>query len=142
MKNKIIVCSLCLAVAAIFAGCATSGMQAGDSAYTKSPYLVVDDPILADQIHIVSVSHDMVGDMMRALVTMKSNRHRSLRVQYRISWYNAQGMEIDPQGKTYRDLIIEGKDAVSVTGMAPSPAATEFKIRVRKVKPFKIDNLD
>lgn len=123
------------------AGCSTSGMQAGDSTYTDSPYLVVDDPVLADQVSIVKVGHDMVGDMMRAQASLKSNRDRSLQLQYRFSWYDANGMEIDTQGKAYRDIILEGKDAVSVTSMAPSPAAQEFKIRVRKVKAFKIDNI-
>ena len=123
-------------------GCATAGIQAGDASYSSSPYLIVDDPSLADQISVVRVSHDIVGDIMRAHVTLKSNRARSLRIQYRFSWYDANGMEIDGTGKPYRDLIIEGKDAVSVTSMAPSPYAQEFKIRVRKVKSVKIDNLN
>lgn len=123
------------------AGCATSGLQAGNADYMSSPYLVVDDLVLADQISIVRVDRDIVGETMRAHVTLKSNRARSLRLLYRFSWYDANGMEIDGGGKPYRDLIIEGKDAVSVTSMAPSPYAREFKIRVRKVKPIKIENL-
>lgn len=125
----------------LFSGCSTAGLQAGDSSDTMSPYLLVDDPSLADQISIAKVAHDRVGDIMRANVTLKSNRMRSLRLQYRFSWYDANGMEIDGTGKPYRDLILEGKDAVPVSSVAPSPYATEFKVRVRKVKSIKINNL-
>jgi len=122
-------------------GCSTAGIQAGDSSATMSPYLLVDDPSLADQISVVKVAHDNVGDIMRAVVTLKSNRDRSLRIQYRFSWYDQNGMEIDGSGKTYRDLILRGHDAVPVTSVAPSPYATEFKIRIQKVKSIKIENL-
>lgn len=130
-----------MALALWLSGCSTSGLQAGDSAYTNSSYLVVEDPLFADQISIVRVDHDMVGDIMRAHVSLKSNRNRSLQIRYRFTWYDGQGMEVDPSGKPYRDLIIEGKDTVAVTSMAPSPQAREFKIRVHKVKAIKIENI-
>jgi uncharacterized protein YcfL len=133
---------LLLAAALVAGGCATSGMIAGDSSYTSSPYLLVDDPVLASQVSITGVDHTPVGDLVQATVTLKSNRHRSLHVQYRFSWYDEAGREIDPGGKPYRDLILEGKDAVPVSSVAPSPAAKEFKIRVRKLKSLKINNLN
>jgi hypothetical protein len=34
--------------------------------------------------------------------------------------------------KTYRNLILEGRDAVTVTGVANSPAAVSSKLRVRE----------
>jgi uncharacterized protein YcfL len=122
-------------------GCSTAGIRAGDSSATNEPYLIVDDPSIGDQISIVKVAHDHVGEIMRANVTLRNNRSRSLQMQYRISWFDANGMEIDGQGKPYRDVVIEGKDTINVTGVAPSPAATEFKIRVRKLKAVKIQNI-
>ena len=122
-------------------GCATAGLQAGDASYSSSPYLIIDDPSLANQISIVRVGHDRVGQLMRGHATLQSNRSRSLQIQYRFSWYDANGMEIDGTGQPYRNLIIEGRDTVPVTSVAPSPHAEEFKIRVRKVKSVRIDNL-
>ncbi len=125
----------------LLAGCRTAGLQAGDAGYASSPYVVLDDPSLANQISIVNVAHDKVGKLMRAHVTLKSNRARSLRLRYRFSWYDTNGMEIDGTGQPYRDLIIQGRDAVSVTSVAPSPYAEEFKISVRKVRALRIENI-
>lgn len=144
MKNRIknvMQAIFAMAAIALAAGCSTAGLRAGDSSQTNEPYLIVDDPSIGDQISIVKVAHDVVGEIMRANITLQNNRSRSLQIQYRISWFDANGMEIDGQGKPYRDLVIEGKDTVNVTGVAPSPAATEFKIRVRKLKPIKIENI-
>ncbi|HMP72486.1 MAG TPA: YcfL family protein [Kiritimatiellia bacterium] len=141
MKTKWIAAGVLAVAASLWQGCATAGLQAGDSSYGSSPYLVADDPQLADQITIVTVSHDFVGDLMRAHVTMRSNRGRSLQIQYRFSWYDANGMEIDPASRPYRDVTLQGRDTVSVNSVAPSPHAAEFKIRVRKVKLFKIENI-
>lgn len=123
------------------AGCATSGVVAGDASYSENPYVIVDDPVFHDQVSVVSVDHEFRGNLMRALVTLKSNRHRSLWIQYKFSWYDAKGIEIDPGKKPYRDLTIEGKDSITATSMAPSPEAKEFKIRIRKVKALKINNI-
>jgi hypothetical protein len=41
-------------------------------------------------------------------------------------------MEIDPQTKTYRNLILEGHDAVTVSGVANSPLAVSSKLRIRE----------
>lgn len=135
------VCLLLSGMLIAFTGCSTAGLQSGDSSEAMNPYLLVDDPSLADQISIAKVAHDQVGDIMRATVTLKSNRKRSLQLQYRFSWYDQNGMEIDGSGKTYRTLTLRGKDAVPVTSVAPSPYATEFKIRVQKVKAVKVENI-
>ncbi len=132
---------LIIATLSATTGCSTAGLQAGDSSLTNDPYLLIDDSTFGRQIAIVKVAHDYVGELMRANVTLKSNRGRSLLMQYRFSWYDSNGMEIDGRGQPYRDLIIEGRDTVNVTSVAPSPAATEFKIRVRKVKAIRIENI-
>jgi uncharacterized protein YcfL len=120
--------------ALLVGGCSTTaGVQAGASSYTEQSYLIVDNPRLADQVTVSQVSHDMVGEIMRGHATLKSNRGRTLRLKYRFSWYDGNGMELDSTGKPYRDLILEGKDAVPVTSMAPSPHAREFKIRIREI---------
>lgn len=130
-----------LTVLLALSGCATAGLRAGDSSLTNDPYVIVDSPSFGNQISIVKVAHDFVGQVMRANITIQNNRSRSLQIQYRISWFDANGMEIDGQGKPYRDVVIEGKDTINVTGVAPSPAAKEFKIRVRKLKAIKIENI-
>jgi len=116
-------------------GCSTTtkGIQAGAASYAD-PYLIVNDSMLARQISVVSVDYDTVGDLARGTVTIRSNRDRTPPLQYRFSWYDKAGREIDPKGQPYQTLLIQGHDAVTVSSVAPHPSAEEFKIRVQRVR--------
>ena len=111
-------------------GCSTAGVVAGAGAGESSTYILADSKSLADRVIVAAVERDMVGDLMRAHVTLKSARDRTLHIQYKFSWFDAAGVEIDPGSKPYRDLILEGRDGASITSIAPSPDAKEFKIRI------------
>lgn len=130
-----------LVMALVGAGCATSGTVAGASSYTDSPYVIIEDATLASQVTVVGVEHQMVGELMKAHVTIRSNRHRSLMLRYKVSWYDESGVEIDPGSKPYRTAVLPGKDSLSITSMAPNPSAKEFKFRLEKVKAIKIENI-
>jgi uncharacterized protein YcfL len=63
---------------------------------------------------------------------LASTRHARVRVDYRICWFDVNGMEIDGDTKPYRSLILEGRDAVTVTGVANSAAGVSSKLRIRE----------
>ena len=96
-----------------------------------STLVLEDSTRLKDQVRVLRVNYDEVNGLKRAHVTLASTKHRRLFVHYRIAWFDANGMELDPDSKTYRDLILEGRDAVTVTGVANSAAAVSSKLRVR-----------
>jgi len=125
----------------LLSGCSTAGTIAGDSATGQNPYILAYDSSFARQVSVVDVAHHTVGDLMQAQVTLRSNRNRSLLLTYKFAWFDATGLEIDPQSKPYRSLTIEGRDGVTVSSVAPNPQATEFKMKVRKVKSLKIQNI-
>lgn len=133
--------ALSLAGAAILTGCSTAGTVAGDSATGENPYILAYDSSFARQVSVVDVGHHTVGDLMQAQVTLRSNRNRSLLITYKFAWFDATGIEIDPESKPYRTMTIEGKDGVTVSSVAPNPQATEFKMKVRKIKALKIPNI-
>ena len=81
---------------------------------------------------VTKTTYDEVNGLKRVHITLVSDRSKRLRVDYRICWFDANGMELDPQTKTYRNLIIEGRDEVTVTGVANSPAAVSSKVRIRE----------
>ena len=126
----LIIGAICLMTVA--GGC-TTGNVGGGASYTDSKYLIIHDQILASQVDLVTVNHEMMDNgLMRAYVTLRSNRYRTLNLQYRFSWYDELGVEIDAQAQPYRKIRLQGKDAVSVQSVAPNPRATEFKVRLRR----------
>ena len=85
-------------------------------------------------VDVASVNYDMVNGMKRVHIALANRSHKRLRLHYRIAWFDDSGMEVDPDTKPYRSLIIEGRDTVTVTGVANSLQAVRSKLRVREAK--------
>lgn len=122
-----------MGVAVVLTGCSTAGIAGGGASYSTSPYLIVDDQTLARRIDLVSTDHEILDNgLMRAAATFRSNRMRTQHVQYRFSWYDERGVEIDAGGQPYRKMMLQGRDAVSVQSVAPNERAVEYKVRLRR----------
>ena len=86
------------------------------------------------KVQVASLNYDTVNGMKRVHISLENHSHKRLRLHYRISWFDDSGMEVDPDTKPYRSLIIEGRDIVTVTGVANSLQAVRSKLRVREAK--------
>ena len=113
-------------------GCVdTAGTVVTTDHATGSTLVLEDNTRLKDQVQVLRVNYDEVNGLKRVHITLASTKHKRLRVDYRIAWFDANGMELDPDSKAYRNLILEGRDAVTVTGVANSAAGVSSKLRVR-----------
>ena len=113
-------------------GCVeTAGTVVTTDHATGNTLVLEDSTRLKDQVQVLRVNYDEVNGLKRVHITLASTKHRRLRVDYRICWFDANGLEIDPDSKTYRNQILEGRDTVTVTGVANSPAGVTSKLRVR-----------
>jgi uncharacterized protein YcfL len=110
----------------------TSGTIVNTNHLSGSSMIITENARLAHRVLVTDTAYDQVNSLKRVHITLMSDRNKPLRVDYRICWFDANGMELDPQTKTYRHLILEGHDAVTVTGVANSPAAVSSKLRVRE----------
>jgi len=123
------------AALATLTGCVeTAGTTVTTDHLTGSSLVMEDSTRLRDQIQILKVNYDEVNGLKRVHITLQSTKHRRLRLNYRIAWFDSNGMEVDPSAKTYRNLILEGRDTVTVTGLANSPACVTSKLRVRDLE--------
>lgn len=136
--------SLCLVLALplaalIAAGCSsTAGIEGSVSAtevapgvYEYSEYVVVNNPSLADDIQIVKLYTDFVGDLMRATVTLVSKDSDTQSVKYSFGWFDEQGVELDMDSRPWLSLVLYGNETKTVQGIAPNPSAKKFKIKLR-----------
>lgn len=90
---------------------------------------------LKNRVEVTAATYDKTpSGMNRVNIQLTSLNHRHLFLQYRISWYNAEGMELDADSRTYRPLNLDGLDAVTVTGVANSPEAVTSRIRIRELR--------
>ena len=120
--------------AVLFAGCHTT---AGTSVVLRhddgSSLLVEGNTRLKNEVAVTAVTYDKVpAGLNRVNFQLTSLIQRTQHLQYRIAWFNAEGMEIDADKRTYRSLSLQGLDSVTVTGVANSPAAVTSRLRVRE----------
>ena len=110
----------------------TSGTIVKTDHASGDSMIIAENARLAHRVKVVQTTYDEVNSLKRVHITLKSENNKRLRVDYRICWFDANGMELDPQTKTYRNLILEGQDEVTVTGTANNPSAVSSKLRVRE----------
>ena len=126
-------------VALLFGGCAspnTSGVTVGvamdEDGYVQQ-VLQTDNPRLNRQLIVGDV---VVGQtkngLLRVNLTITSKLNKDIVAQSKFAWFDAEGMEIDPDTDAWRPLALHGKETRTVQGVAPNANAVAFKLRVRE----------
>ena len=121
----------------LFVGCASTADLEGIATSAKNPsvaprYVILNNSGLASDIRIEALKIAFAGDILKANVSLISKTSSTLNLQYRFSWYNAQGMEVEPAVGTWIPLTVYGKESKTVTGVAPNSSVKEFRIKIRR----------
>ena len=134
MNTKSLV--LCALACALFTGChTTAGTSVVLNHDNGGSVIYEGNTRLHNAMAVTAVTYDKVpAGLNRVNIQLSSLVQRQLRLQYRIDWYNAEGMEIDGDARTYRPLILQGMDSVTVTGVANHPSAVTSRLRVRELR--------
>ena len=121
------------AVAAIFAGCVeTAGTRVTVDTQTGDASILECSTRLANRVKVVRVTYGDVDGIKRATVTLESLTHRRQELQARMVWLDFEGTEIDPDGKPFRAIVLDGNDVTTFTGMAPSGKGVTARMQVRE----------
>ena len=133
MKLLSVIISIMLA-GIVFSGCrTTAGTSVVMNHDTGGSVIYEGNTRLHNSVAVTAVTYDKVpSGLNRVNVQLSSLIQRSQHLQYRISWFNSEGMEIDADTRTYRPLVLQGLDTVTVTGVANNPAAVTSRIRIRE----------
>ena len=130
-------CIIAFALACtVAAGCrTTAGTSVVMNHQTGSSVIYEGNTRLHNEVAVTAVTYDKVpAGLNRVNIQLTSQVQRQLRLQYRIAWFNAEGMEIDGDARTYRPLILQGLDSVTVTGVANHPSAVTSRLRLRELR--------
>ena len=121
------------AVAAIFAGCVeTAGTRVTVDTQTGDASILECSTRLANRVKVVRVTYGDVDGIKRATVTLESLTHRRQELQARMVWLDSEGPEIDPDGKPFRAIVLDGNDVTTFTGTAPSEKGVTARLQVRE----------
>ncbi len=121
------------AIAAIFAGCVeTAGTRVTVDTQTGDASILECSTRLANRVKVVRVTYGDVDGIKRATVTLESLTHKRQELQARMVWLDFEGTEIDPDGKPFRAIVLDGNDVTTFTGMAPNEKGVTARLQVRE----------
>lgn len=130
MKLKTIILA---AIAAAFAGCVeTAGTRVSIDTRTGDASVLECSTRLANRVRVVGVSYDDVSGIKKATVTLESLSHKRQELQARMVWMDADGAEVDADGKPFRAIVLDGMDVTTFTGMAPNPRCVKARLQLRE----------
>lgn len=121
------------AVAAALSGCVeTAGTRVTIDTQTGDASVLECSTRLANRVKVVRVTYNDVSGIKKATVTLESLVHRRQDLQARMVWLDAEGTEIDPDGKPFRAIVLDGNDVTTFTGMAPNDRGVTARLQVRE----------
>lgn len=126
-------------------GCSsTAGIEATVDRSTGHKQVVFRDKALAKRIKIENLNSGVTGGLLRASVTVRNTfrnmprpigylypTYKTLEFQYKFSWFDENGFEIDPDSDAWTPVTIHGQESKTLQGVAPNPSARMFKILIR-----------
>jgi len=127
---------LLLAFPVLLAGCQTESRgtrvaidtDSGEASVRENSYR------LSNRVKVAKTTYDNDGDIRRATVTLESTTKRRQRIQARMVWLDAEGTEIDPDGKPFRTIVLDGNDTTTFTGLAPNAKGVKAVMKFREIE--------
>lgn len=130
MKMKTIMLA---AAAAALAGCVeTAGTRVSIDTRTGDASVLECSTRLSNRVRIVGVSYNEVAGIKTATVRMESTTHKRQELQARMVWMDADGAEVDADGKPFRAIVLDGMDITTFTGVAPNPRCVKARLQLRE----------
>lgn len=134
MNHWLVACMLSFSLIA----CTTSGIEGrvqggspDNPVFTQQ--LIVHSDSLARKIVIAEIRSHFVADLLAATVVLQNKSSRDQSFQYRFSWFDQQGIELEQGADNWTPLVLHGQQSSSLQAIAPNPQARSYKINIRKL---------
>src|SRR5262245_10823842 len=90
---------------------------------------IIYDQQLRDIASVTGIRQATVsGNILKIQVDVTNLKTKSTSFNYKFNWYDPEGMQIDTALTTWQSQTIEGRETVTLTGIAPTPTAKDFKL--------------
>ncbi len=121
----------------IMAGCATTtgitGSVDPSAEAEKSSLIEVQNKSLAKKVSITSFKNKVVNDLLNVQVEIANDFSSTRELQYRFSWFDAAGFEIEQEGGRWQPIVMHGGSVTTLRAVAPNPTVKSYKIVLREL---------
>ena len=94
---------------------------------------VITDNTLAGTVKVVSINQAMVsGNLLKIQATVENLRSSAQTVNYKFEWFDQDGMAVNSPNETWKSLPLQGRETTTISTVAVSPKAVDFKLKFRE----------
>jgi len=91
---------------------------------------VITDESLENKVNIIGVNDATTpGGLLQIQVEVLNDRSSMQEFNYRVEWFDMNGMAINTPTSVWIPRQIEGKESLTITAIAPTPTAKDFRIK-------------
>lgn len=127
--------SFAVLICCLLGGCQT--MNSSERAEVRSdPTVVQDERVVTDlslrtkaNVREIREGYAASG-LLKVQAEIYNGRYARKRVNYRFDWIDESGLIIDTNLSRWTPLSLAGKEAIWVSGIAPTPRAVDFRLKL------------
>ena len=109
-----------------------AGSQTGTMVRSYHPdKLVENSRIVANRLKVLHRDADRVNGLLRIQITVENVTDERLQFEYRYTWFDASGFEIETPMSNWQTVVVNAKDEAYMSGVAPNAVVEDFKFVVR-----------
>jgi len=102
-----------------------------DGAPLLNTKVVYNNSTLSRKVAIEEMTSSKAGDMLLEQVTMRSKAGETINLQYKVEWFDLNGLALNAASATWKPLVIYGKESKTIQGLAPDPRGRDYKLLLR-----------
>ncbi len=92
---------------------------------------ITTDRTLGRILEVRGVNEATVSnDLLRVQVELRNTRRGLRRFNYQFEWFDDEGMIVQQATTPWRTLQMEGGEIATITGVAPNPRVTDFRLKL------------
>ncbi len=138
--SKEILCLGLLAGVSSWSGCTTVNTvepaQPAGARQMIDDKRVITDTTLNSKVNVLGVNTATTeGGLMRIQVELLNRRSSVQYFNYRVEWFDLNGMLVETAGGGWLQREILGRQTLTITAIAPSPRCKDFRIQL--VEPLR-----
>ncbi|MBO7687646.1 MAG: YcfL family protein [Kiritimatiellae bacterium] len=135
MKLKTIAATVC----AMFAcGCvctSTGGFEVAVREGDPVARATIDDYYFSQRLIVQTTGFRRTSSgLASAQILVRNKEHEDVPIQYKFTFFDGEGMEVQPGARPWEQTTIHGGEAVTLAAVAPDKSVVRFVARVRRVK--------
>ncbi len=94
---------------------------------------VITDNTLAGTVRVVSINQATVsGNLLKIQATVENLKSSLRTVNYKFEWVDQDGMSVSSPNETWKSLQLQGRETQTISTVAVSPKAVDFKLKFRE----------